>query len=256
MLFVGIRPQPAVGHHAVDASVVTRRRSSFASSSLPGVSDRSRQGPPLDLLSPARQLVTVTVPAPRPGGPTWQSSSTRRTSSLDGVVEHPETWPATGGFGVEGNKIQTDLVRACSAVVMGRRTYEAFADVWPSMAGDELADKMNAMPKYVASSTLTDPTWNNTHVIEGDPVERVGRLKREADGDIVQFGFGDLSRALLSAGLIDRLRLWLHPFFIGRGGPADLLYRDSPITRFDLDSATPLETGIVILDYRIRREGH
>lgn len=173
--------------------------------------------------------------------------------TLDGVIEHPETWPETGGFGVEGNRIQTDLVLGCSAVLMGRRTYESFAGVWPTLEGNELADKMNAMPKYVASSTLTEPEWNNTHVIEGDLVETVERLKRESDGDIVQFGFGDVSGALVSAGLIDRLRLWLHPFFIGRGGPTDLLYRELPVTEFDLESAVPLASGIVILDYRVRR---
>lgn len=173
--------------------------------------------------------------------------------SLDGVIEHPETWPATGGFGAEGNRIQTELVLGCSAVILGRRTYESFAAVWPTMSGNELAEKMNAMPKYVASSTLSEPAWNNTHVIEGDLVETVGRLKRESEGDLVQFGFGDVSRTLLSAGLIDRLRLWLHPFFVGRGGPDGLLYRDVPVTEFELDSSTALESGIVILDYHVRR---
>jgi dihydrofolate reductase len=74
--------------------------------------------------------------------------------SLDGVVEHSETWPATGGFSSEGNKIQTELLLECSAVLIGRRTYESFAHVWPNMADNPLADKMNAMPKYVASRTL------------------------------------------------------------------------------------------------------
>jgi dihydrofolate reductase len=173
--------------------------------------------------------------------------------TLDGVIEHPETWPAVGGFGATGNKIQTDLVLGCSAVIMGRRTYESFAGVWPTMSGNELADKMNSMPKYVASATLTDPTWNNSHVIDGDLVEAVERLKSAPGGDVVQFGFGDVSRTLLSAGLIDRLRLWVHPFFIGRGGSEDLLYREMPVTEFDLDTVTPLESGIVIMDYRVRR---
>lgn len=171
--------------------------------------------------------------------------------SLDGVVEKPETWPATGGFGAEGNKLQTDLVVSCSAVLMGRRTYESFADVWPTMSGNVLADKMNAMPKYVASNTLTDPAWNNTHVIEGDLAAEVNRLKEELDGDIVQFGFGPVSRTLMAAGLLDRLRLWVHPFFIGHGGPSDLLYRDVPVTEFDHVETTTLESGIAVLDYRV-----
>jgi hypothetical protein len=85
--------------------------------------------------------------------------------SLDGVIESPQTWPATGGFGAEGNKIQADLVLSCSAVIMGRHTYDVMAPVWPTMSGNPLADKMNAMPKYVASSTLADPEWNNTQAV-------------------------------------------------------------------------------------------
>ncbi len=175
--------------------------------------------------------------------------------SLDGVVENPQTWPDTGGFGAEGNKIQTDLVLSCSAVVMGRHTYDVMAPVWPTMASDPLVDKMNAMPKYVASNTLTNPGWHNTHVIDGDLVATVKRLKEQSAGDIVQFGFGQVTHRLMAAGLLDRLRLWIHPFIIGRGGPADLLYRATPATAFDLDRATTLESGIVVLDYHIRHDG-
>jgi dihydrofolate reductase len=175
--------------------------------------------------------------------------------SLDGVIENPETWPATGGFSSEGNKIQTDLLLSCSAVLMGRRTYDAFVDVWSSMSGNIMADQMNAMPKYVASSTLTSPAWNNTQVIKGDLVAEITRLKQEPGDDIVQFGFGQVSHTLMKAGLLDRLRLWVHPFFIGSGGPRDLLYRDTPVTAFNLVDAITLESGVVILDYRIRENG-
>ena len=176
--------------------------------------------------------------------------------SLDGVIERPETWPATGGFGDEGNRIQGELLLGCSAVVMGRHTYEGFAPVWQAMAGNPLADKMNTMPKYVASRTLTDPEWNNTHVISDDVVAEVRRLKEKTggdNGDIVQYGFGEVTHALMAAGLLDRLRLWVHPFFIGAGGPQDLMFREAAVTEFDLLETTPLESGIVILDYRIRR---
>jgi len=171
--------------------------------------------------------------------------------TLDGVIEHPETWPDMGGFGVEGNKIQTDLVLGCDAVLMGRRTYESFASVWPTMSGNPLADKMNEMPKYVASSTLDAPAWNNTHVIEGDLLEFARQMRAESEGDVVQFGFGAVTQALLSAGLVDRLRLWLHPILVGRGGPEDLLHKAVPATRCTLERCTPLESGIVVLDYRV-----
>jgi dihydrofolate reductase len=170
--------------------------------------------------------------------------------SLDGVIANPQDWPATGGFGDEGNQIQTDLVLGCSALVMGRHTYDVMAPVWPTMSGDPLADKMNAVPKYVASRTLSDPAWNNAHVIEGDLVAAVKELKAESEGDIVQFGFGEVTHTLMAAGLLDRLRLWVHPFFIGGRGPEDLLFREAPVTGFELTGATTLGSGIVILDYR------
>lgn len=170
--------------------------------------------------------------------------------TLDGVIERPQDWPDMGGFGAEGNEIQTDLVLGCSAVIMGRRTYEIFAPVWPTLAGTPLGDKMNEMPKYVASTTLEHPAWNNTHVIDGDLVDFATRLRHEAEGDVAQFGFGPVTQALLDAGLVDRLRLWLHPMLMGTGGADDLLYRERPATRWTLEQCRPLESGIVVLDYR------
>lgn len=172
--------------------------------------------------------------------------------SLDGVVEKPETWPDTGGFGTEGNRLQTETVLACSAIVMGRRTYDSFAAVWPNLPSTPLGDKINAMPKYVASRTLTDPEWNNSHVVATNPVAKVRELKEEYADDIIQFGFGEVTHALMAAGLLDRLRLWMHPFVIGTGGPSDLLYRNGPLTQFALEDVTALDTGIVVLDYRVR----
>jgi dihydrofolate reductase len=172
--------------------------------------------------------------------------------NLDGVVEAPQTWPTLDSFSGGGNKIQTELILNCSAILMGRRTYDVFAPVWPTMSGNVLADQMNGLPKYVASGTLTDPAWNNTHVIKGDLVAEIRELKgAPGDGDIVQFGFGQVTRTMMAAGLLDRLRLWVHPFFVGRGGPQDLLYREAPVALFDLVDTTTLESGIVILDYRI-----
>lgn len=173
--------------------------------------------------------------------------------SLDGVVEHPETWPGLGGFSDEGNKVQSELLASCSAALMGRRTYESFAEVWPNLTGDA-AEKMNSMPKYVASTSLKGPAWNNTHVISGDLVAEVRKLKEESGGDIVQYGIGPVTRALIAAGLLDRLRLWIHPFFVGKGGPEDLLFRDVPVSRFQLVDTTSLSSGIVIVDYRLISE--
>jgi dihydrofolate reductase len=132
---------------------------------------------------------------------------------------------------------------------MGRRTYEGFAPVWPTRSGDPASDHINSMRKYVVSSTLRDPEWTNTTVIDGDPVEAIARLKQEPGQDMVQYGFGQLSHALMGHGLLDELRLWFHPLFVGKGGPDDLIYRDGPLTMFELRDTTPLKSGIVILSY-------
>ena len=106
------------------------------------------------------------------------------------------------------------------------------------------------MPKYVVSSTLSEPDWNNTSVIDGDAVAAIRALREESGGDIVQYGFGRLSFALLEAGLLDELRLWIHPFFVGHGGPGDLLYRDTVPAAFELVDVTTLQSGMVITTHR------
>jgi dihydrofolate reductase len=171
--------------------------------------------------------------------------------SLDGVIEAPHLWPPTEVSDPEAERIQTELLLDCDAVVMGRQTYEGFAPVWPTRSGDPYSDRINAMPKYVVSSTLEAPEWNNTTVIDSDPVGEIARLKEEPGKDIVQYGFGRLSHTMLEHSLLDELRLWIHPFVIGKGGPEDLLYRDAPTRRFRLAGTTPLESGIVVLSYTV-----
>lgn len=173
--------------------------------------------------------------------------------SLDGVIESPQNWPSLGSFANDGDHVQTELLQSCDAVVMGRRTYEGFAPVWSARSGDALSDRINAMPKYVASSTLREPEWANTTVFADDAVARIGALKDEPGGDLVQYGFGSLSFALMSAGLIDELRLWLHPFFVGKAKANDLLFRPSAPAAFDFADSTPLASGVVILRYITRR---
>jgi dihydrofolate reductase len=174
--------------------------------------------------------------------------------SLDGVVDNIGDWPSTSGADEERRfAIQQELLQASDILIMGRRTYEGFAPVWSTQSGDPYSDRINAMDKYVVSSTLTAPEWHNTRVIDGDPVEAIRALKEQHGGGIVQYGFGRLSFALLEAGLLDELRLWIHPFFVGRGGPEALLYRDTPAVMFDLVDATALASGLVVLAYRYAR---
>jgi dihydrofolate reductase len=174
--------------------------------------------------------------------------------TLDGVIEGPHLWPSLGRPGDErGGQIQVDLLLACDAVLMGRRTYEGFAPVWQTRSGDPASDRINTMPKYVVSTTLKDPDWANTHVIDGDVAARIRQLKEETGQDIVQYGFGPLSRLMLEHGLLDELRLWVHPLILGSGSPSDLLFGAAPAVGFELADTTTLSDGLVILTYRTEK---
>jgi dihydrofolate reductase len=172
--------------------------------------------------------------------------------SLDGVIQDPQVWP---GNGIEpdgtGLKVQTDLLFACDALLMGGHTYPGFAPAWMARSGDPMSDRINSMTKYVVSSTLRDPEWNNTTVISGDPIAEIRRLKEQPGQDIVQYGFGQLSYTLLEQGLLDELRLWVHPLFVGKASSADLLFRPSATAQFELTDTLALNTGTVILTYRL-----
>jgi dihydrofolate reductase len=171
--------------------------------------------------------------------------------SLDGVVEMPHKWPTierpSDG---RGDQVQTDLLMECDAVLMGRRTYDSFAPAWQARSGDPLSDRMNALPKYVISRTLTDPDWTNTTVISSDVPGRIRELKEEPGQDIVQYGFGAVSTLLMQHGLLDQLRLWIHPLFVGAGSADDVLFPKGPPTQFDLIDSTILKSSMVILTYQ------
>jgi dihydrofolate reductase len=172
--------------------------------------------------------------------------------SLDGVIQDPQDWPDNGiepdGTGL---KVQTDLLLGCDAVLMGERTYAGFAPAWMSRSGDPYSDRINSMTKYVVSSTLRDPEWNNTTVIGSDPITEIRRLKEQPGQDIVQYGFGRLSYSLLEQGLLDELRLWFHPLFVGQATSADLLFRPSATAQFELTGTLGLNNGTVVLSYQI-----
>jgi dihydrofolate reductase len=185
-----------------------------------------------------------------------QAAGTRRIINstyltLDGVVEEPHLWPSVGSDDTGmGEAIQTELLMACDAVLMGRHTYDGFAPVWPTRSGDPYSERINAIRKYVVSSTLADPQWNNTTIIDGDVVGAISELKRMPGMDIVQYGFGDVTALLLNHGLLDEIRLWLHPLFLGTARPGDLLFRECRPTGFELADATALRNGIIVLTYR------
>ena len=171
--------------------------------------------------------------------------------SLDGVIEVPHEWPTIERPSDDrGDQVQSDLLMACDAVLMGRRTYEGFAPVWTTRS-DPFSDRMNTMPKYVVSTTLTDPEWTNTTVITSDVPQRIRQLKEEPGQDIVQYGFGAVSTLLMEHGLLDELRLWIHPLFVGKGDTGDVLFPKGPPTQFELTDATILKNSMAILTYRL-----
>jgi dihydrofolate reductase len=144
--------------------------------------------------------------------------------SVDGVMEDPGGaenfkhggWTFEISRGKEGDQFKLDETMASDALLLGRVTYEGFAKAWPSRDG-EFADRFNSMPKYVVSSTLKDPEWNNTTVLEGDLADEVTELKEKYAGDIVVHGGARLVQTLLEKDLVDELRLMVFPVVLGSG---------------------------------------
>jgi dihydrofolate reductase len=175
--------------------------------------------------------------------------------SLDGVVEAPGGgedfrhvgWSFEINRGEEGDAFKLDETMASEALLLGRVTYEGFAEAWPSREG-EFADKFNSMPKYVVSSTLRDPDWNNTTVLDGNVVEEVAELKREQGGDIVVHGSPRLVQALLEHDLVDELRLMVYPVVLGTG--KRLFGETSDKKPLQLVESRIVGDGVAILVYR------
>jgi dihydrofolate reductase len=177
--------------------------------------------------------------------------------SLDGVMEgpggeNPDLGPWTFKFdrGEDGNKFKVDEVMAADALLLGRVTYEGFAAAWPDRKDEAgFADKFNAMEKHVVSSTLSDPSWNNTHVIDpSDIAGAVAAIKQAGDGDILVNGSNTLMQALMESDLVDEYRLMVFPVILGQGKK---LFQDGrPRTTLKLESTQPVgPDGVVVLTY-------
>jgi dihydrofolate reductase len=174
--------------------------------------------------------------------------------SLDGVMEAPggedfkyKGWSFEFDRGEEGNKFKLDETFQSEALLLGRVTYEGFAAAWPSRDG-EFADKFNSMPKYVVSSTLENPEWNNTTVLTGDAVSEVSKLKQELDGDIYVHGSCQLVQTLIENDLVDELHLMVFPVILGTGKRVFGETSDKKALRL-ADSRTVGE-GVAILVYQ------
>jgi dihydrofolate reductase len=174
--------------------------------------------------------------------------------SLDGVMEDPGGaedfehggWTFEYDRGPEGDKFKLDEVLEAEAHLLGRVTYEGFAEAWPSREG-EFADKINSAPKYVVSTTLEEAEWNNSTVIKGDVAAEISKLKQQVDGDILVAGSATLVQTLFEHDLVDELRLMVFPTVLGSG---KRLFGDGfDRTNLRLVDSKALDSGILILTY-------
>ena len=182
--------------------------------------------------------------------------------SLDGVVQDPdgkEGFKRGGWFGQSGGKdleewakLALDEALGATAWLLGRRSYEYFGERWRPRSG-ELADRLNSLPKYVVSSTLVDPDWNNSRVLPGDVVDEVTKLKQDLDGDIVVPASYQLGRTLIAHDLVDELRLVVFPVVLGAG---ERLFGETSDTKpMRLVDTRTIGEGLVFLTYEVVREG-
>ncbi len=178
--------------------------------------------------------------------------------TLDGVIEDPG---GTGEFehagwsipffNDEAEKYANDQLFASDALLLGRQTYLEFAAAWPTQAWVEsegdFATRMNTLPKYVVSTTLEEPLeWNNSRLLKGDPAEEVSKLKQQAGQDILMYSSATLMDTLMSHGLIDEYRIWIHPLVLGSG---KRLFKAGAAAKLKLVDSTSLKSGVAVLTY-------
>ena len=174
--------------------------------------------------------------------------------SLDGVMQAPggedfkyKGWTFEFDRGDDGNQFKLDETRQADGLLLGLRTYESFAGAWPNREG-EFADKFNAMPKFVVSTTLKDPEWNNTTVLDsGDATAQVRKLKDEFDGELQVPGSHRLVQELIAADLVDQVNLMVFPVILGTGKKA---FEETPERRnLRLTDSKVVGDGVVVLTY-------
>lgn len=165
--------------------------------------------------------------------------------SADGVIGDPQTW-AMDYRDQEVENEALDRLATCEAMLMGRQTYEVFAATWPGQPG-RFADRMNGIRKHVFSSTLARADWANSTIVRGDAVTEVTRIKQQDGPELAIYGHGSLAKTLLGHGLVDELRLSIHPVLAGHG---QLLFGEGAPTPMKFLSAKTFGTGVVVLSYQ------
>ena len=167
--------------------------------------------------------------------------------TLDGVIENPQVW-GPPYWDDDHSAYAAKLLAAADALFLGRRTYEGFVQAWPQREGDA-ADRINALPKHVASRTLHEATWNAT-IIEGDLAEAVADLKQQPGEDILKYGTGEVDLTLIPNGLVDELHLWIFPVLAGGG---QRLIEGIDTMHLELVDSTRFRSGIVVNAYVPKR---
>jgi dihydrofolate reductase len=171
--------------------------------------------------------------------------------TLGGDISAPQEWGPPYLFGPEAEKLSRELLFGAGALLLGRKTYEGLSAGYLAMAEGEpdpatnFVDRMNAIPKYVASATLHDLGWNAT-LLGGDVAEEVAELKRQPGGYLLKYGTGPVDRVLVEHGLIDEFRIWVVPVTTG---PGQRLFEDVPPTALTLTGTQTLSAGVVVLTY-------
>ncbi|GAA3567452.1 dihydrofolate reductase family protein [Nonomuraea rosea] len=165
--------------------------------------------------------------------------------TLDGVISSPEVW-GPPYWDEEHSDYAAKLLFSSDALLLGRETYQGFAEAWGTRSGDPYTDRINSLPKYVASTTLKEAgDWNGT-LIEGDVATAVAELKRQPGENILKFGTGRLDRTLIDNGLVDEFHFWTFPAVAGGG---DRLFDGLDVTHLNLLATTRFTSGIVVLTY-------
>ena len=175
--------------------------------------------------------------------------------SLNGVMEapggeptHPHSgWTFKSIYGDDHYAYKDEELREAESLLLGRKTYEGFAAAWPGRAGDPFADRINSMPKYVVSSTLTDPGWENTTVLSGGPVEEVSKLRDADAGPILVNGSAQLVHALTEAGLVDEYRAMVHPVLVADG--LRMFPDPGELTKLRLADVRTYDSGVALMTY-------
>ena len=169
--------------------------------------------------------------------------------SIDGAMggENPDFWQQIFPFhSADVTEYLDDLVFMPDALLMGQKTYTFFAQVWPTRQG-KVADRINSMPKYVASRTLSEPLQWNATLIQGDVVEEIKKLKQESGTSLLQYGVGELTHTMLEAGLVDEFRLLVFPFSFGEG---PRIFEHMGVNTLKLVDTRTFTSGVVALHYQ------